>query len=287
MEKKLIARGVLAGGIAGVLAFLFARIVAEPVIDAAIRYESGRDAVLTALAKTTGTAPPPLGPDIFSRTVQANIGIGVGMIAFGAAMGALFAVTYAVCLGRVGGVRPRALALLVAAFGFLGVYLVPFIKYPANPPSIGPEETIRQRGGLYLLMVISSVALLIAAVWLGQKLKPRFGTWNAALLAGGAFVIAIGLIMALLPDLGQLAYNRQAFGGHATETPLPLTNGKGTIVYPGFPADVLFNFRLYSVAAQLLLWSVIGLIFAPLADRLLAPGPARAELRRTPETAAM
>ena len=58
----------------------------------------------------------------------------------------------------------------------------------------------------------------------------------------------------------------------------------GTIVYPGFPADVLFNFRLYSVAAQLLLWSVIGLIFAPLADRLLAPGPASAELR-SPEPA--
>ena len=37
--------------------------------------------------------------------------------------------------------------------------------------------------------------------------------------------------------------------------------------------------------AQLVLWSAIGLIFAPLADRLLAPGPARAELRRAPETA--
>jgi len=33
----------------------------------------------------------------------------------------------------------------------------------------------------------------------------------------------------------------------------------------------------------LLLWSVIGLVFAPMADRLLAPGPASAELRRTPE----
>ena len=60
---------------------------------------------------------------------------------------------------------------------------------------------------------------------------------------------------------------------------------KGVIVYPGFPADVLFNFRLYSIAAQLVLWSAIGLIFAPLADRLLAPGPARAELRQVRETA--
>jgi Probable cobalt transporter subunit (CbtA) len=284
MEKKLILRGVLAGAIAGLLAFIFARIFAEPVINQAISYESGRDAVIAALDKAAGLPAPPAGPDIFSRTIQANIGIGTGMIAFGTAMGALFAVAYALCLGRVGNVRPRTLALLLAGAGFLGIYLVPFIKYPANPPSIGHPETIQARGGYYLLMVLASVVLLIAAVWLGQRLKERFGTWNAALLAGGAFVVAAGIVMALLPQLGHLAFNEQTYGNHATETPLPLTNPKGTIVYPGFPADVLFNFRLYSVAAQLLLWSAIGLIFAPLAGRLLAPGPASAELR-TPEPA--
>ena len=202
------------------------------------------------------------------------------MIAFGAAMGALFAVAYALYLGRVGSVRPRTLALLVAAGGFVAIYLVPFIKYPANPPSIGHPETIRQRGELYLVMVVASVALLVLAVWLGQRLKARFGTWNAALIAGAVFAVVIGALMALLPELGQLAVNQHLYGNHATETPLPLTNAKGVIVYPGFPADVLFNFRLYSVAAQLVLWAAIGLIFAPLADRLLAPGPARAELRR-------
>jgi hypothetical protein len=55
------------------------------------------------------------------------------MILFGIAMGALFAVVYAVCLGRVGNLRPRTLALLVAAGGFVTVYLVPFIKYPRQP----------------------------------------------------------------------------------------------------------------------------------------------------------
>lgn len=287
MEKKLILRGALAGTIAGMLAFIFARIFAEPVINAAISYESGRDAMIAALGKAAGVAPPPPGPDIFSRTIQANVGIGVGMIAFGAAMGALFAVSYALCLGRVGNVRPRTLALLVAAGGFAAIYLVPYIKYPANPPSIGHPETIRQRGGYYLLMVLASVVLLILAVWLGQRLKARFGTWNAALLAGAAFIVAAGVVMALLPQLGHLSFNEQTYGNQATETPLPLKNAQGQIVYPGFPADVLFSFRLYSVAAQLLLWSAIGLIFAPLADRLLAPGPARAELRRVPESAAM
>jgi len=273
MEKRLIARGTLAGAIAGLLAFVFARIFAEPQIQKAIDYESARDAAQDLLDKAAGLATPPEGPDIFSRTIQANVGIGVGMIAFGAAMGALFAVAYAICLGRVGRLRPRSISLLVAAGGFLGVYLVPFVKYPANPPSIGHAETIRERGGLYLLMVVCSVVLLIAAVWFGQRLRPRFGNWNASLLAGAAFIVVIGIVMLLLPSLGHLSYNKEHFGNFATETPQPLTNSSGDIVFPGFPADTLFDFRFYSVAAQLILWTTIGLIFAPLAERLLEPKP--------------
>ncbi|MDT4933735.1 MAG: hypothetical protein QOK11_1627 [Pseudonocardiales bacterium] len=271
MEKKLILRGTLVGALAGLLAYVFARIFAEPQIQHAIDYESGRDAAQALLDKTAGVAVERPGPDIFSRTIQGNVGLGVGMIFFGMAMGALFAVAYAICLGRVGNLRPRSVSLLVAAGGFVGMYLVPFIKYPANPPSIGHPDTVRERGTLYLAMVFASVLLLCLAVWLGQKLKSRFGNWNASLLAGAAFMLTIGVLMLVLPSFGHLAANKAQFGNHATETPLPLKNPQGGIVYPGFPADVLFNFRLYSVAAQLVLWTAIGVAFAPLAERLLAP----------------
>jgi heme A synthase len=271
IEKKLILRGILAGAVAGLLAFVFARIFAEPQIQRAIDYESGRDAAQATLDKAAGLPVEPAGPDLFGRTVQANVGSGVGMILFGIAMGALFAVAYAICAGRVGDLRPRSLAPLVAGGGFLGFYLVPFVKYPANPPSIGHPETIRQRGGLYLLMVFAALLFLVLAVWLGRRLSIRFGNWNASLLAGAAYLVAIGIVMAILPSFGHLAANTAGYGNHATETSLPLTDGKGTIVYPGFPADVLFDFRLYSVAAQLLLWSTIGLVFAPMAERLLTP----------------
>src|SRR5450432_3840790 len=119
MERKLIGRGLIAGAFAGLLAFVFARIFAEPVITQAINYESARDAAQDALNQAAGLPAIADGPDIFSRTVQANIGIGVGMVLFGVAMGGLFAVTYTICLGRTGNLRPRVLALLVAAFGFL------------------------------------------------------------------------------------------------------------------------------------------------------------------------
>lgn len=282
MERKLLLRGVLVGAMGGLLAFVFARIFAEPQLQAAIDYGNGRDAAQAVLNQTAGLPAGPAGPEIFSRTIQANLGIGVGMIFFGIAMGALFAVAYAVCLGRVGNLRPRTLALLVAAGGFLAVYLVPFVKYPTNPPSIGHPDTLKDRGGLYLLMVLSSVVFLVAAVWLGQRLRERFGNWNASMLSGAAFMVAIGLVMAILPTLGHLAANAQQFGDQATETPLPLTSAGGTIVYPGFPADVLFDFRLYSVAAQLILWATIGLVFAPLAERLLDPHRGAMPVERIP-----
>ena len=271
MEKKLILRGVIAGAAGGLLAFLFARVFAESQIQAAIDYESGRDDAQMLLDKAAGLTVEEMGPDIFSGAIQANVGIGVGMVLFGIAMGALYAVAYTVCLGRVGNIRARTLAVLVAVGGFLGFCLVPCLKYPANPPSIGHPDTIGDRSALYLVMVVCSLLFLVLAVWLGKKLRPRFGTWNATLLAAGAFIIAIGVVMALLPSLGQLAANVAQYGDQATETPLPLLDAKGTIVYSGFPADVLFKFRLYSIIAQLILWTTIALVFAPMADKLLAP----------------
>lgn len=271
MEKRLILRGILAGAIAGVLAFVFARIFAEPQIAKAVDYENGRDAAQAALNRAAGLPVDTPGPDLFSRSVQADVGLGVGLVLFGMAMGALFAVVYTVCLGRVGGLRARSLALLVAGGGFLGLYLLPYLKYPATPPAIGHEETIRARTTLYLIAVLCSVLLLGLAVWLGQRLRPRLGTWNATLIAAGTCAAALAVAFAAMPSYGELAFNTAHFGHHTTETPQPLTDPHGRIVYPGFPADVLYTFRLYSVAAQVVLWGSIGLVFAPLAERVLRP----------------
>jgi predicted cobalt transporter CbtA len=274
MEKRLILRGLLVGALGGLLAFAFARIFAEPLIQQAIDYEGARDAAQHSLDAAAGMpADAAEHGEVFSRAVQANLGIGVGLVLFGAAMGVLFAVAYTICLGRTGAVRARTLALLVAGGGFLSLYLMPFLKYPANPPAIGHEDTIQQRSTFYLLMVVSSVLFLILSTWLGRRLQPRFGTWNATLIAGGVFVAASAIVMLVLPAFGDLAANKQYQS--STETPGPLTAADGTIVFPGFPADLLYSFRLYSVGAQLILWATVGLIFGPLAERLLNPSAGR------------
>jgi predicted cobalt transporter CbtA len=262
VEKRLIARGLLAGVIGAVLAFVFARLCAEPVIGRAIAFEDGR----TDVEEAHGVHEH--GAELFTRGVQANVGLGFGVLIFGVAMGALFAVVFCVVYARSKDIEPRLLSVLLAAGAFVAAYLVPFVKYPPNPPAVGQSDTIGMRTGSYLGMVLISVVLAFVAVFLAGRLAARFGAWNGGLLAAGGYIVLIAVVMALLPTVD--------------ETPQPLRDASGAIIYPGFPADVLYEFRLLSLATQLVLWATVGLVFAVLASRLLGE---RAESGREPSLA--
>jgi Probable cobalt transporter subunit (CbtA) len=238
MEKRIIARGLLAGAIGGVVAFVFARTFVEPVIDRALVYEEQHAA-----------GGHEHGVELFTRGVQANVGMGFGVLAFGVAMGALFAVAYCVAYGRVGNISARLLSVLLAGGMLLALYVIPALKYPANSPAVSLDETIRQRTLLYLLMVVLSVALLVAAIWLARNLTTMLGGWSATLIGAGAYVAAVTIVMLVLPAID--------------ETPAD------------FPADVLYEFRLYSLGTQVVLWATIGVVFASTVARLLGEEPRR------------
>ncbi len=257
MERQIIGRGLLAGAAAGVLAFLFARLFVEPQIDRAIGYEDGVGAAHDAIEHAAGSAGHSHGGEGggFSRAVQTNIGMGLGVLAFSIAIGALVAVVFAVAYGRVGDVSARLLSLYVAGGMLISLYIVPALKYPASPPALSLDETIRQRTLLYLLMVALSAAALVGAVHLGRRLVARLGAWNATVTAAGAYVLAAATLMLILPTI--------------EETPGPLVDESGTIIFGGFPADVLYEFRLYSLGTQIVIYATIGLVFAELVSRLL------------------
>ncbi|BBY19255.1 CbtA family protein [Mycolicibacterium litorale] len=255
MEKQIIGRGLLAGALAAVVAFVFARIFVEPVIELAIAYEDGVGAAHEAIEHAGAGHSHGGDGGGFSRAVQMNIGMGFGVLAFSVAMGALFAIVFAVAYGRVGDVSARLLSLYVAGGMLLSLYVVPSLKYPASPPALSLDETLRQRTLLYLLLVVLSAALLVGAVCLGRRLRDRLGTWNATLAGAGAYIVAMAVLMLVLPGID--------------ETPGPLRDDGGVIVYEGFPADVLYDFRLYSLGTQVVMWATIALVFAPLAARLL------------------
>lgn len=260
MEKSIILRGLGFGALGGLLSFIFGWIFVEPVINRAIAYEDGRGEVQAALDAAAGVHVHHEGAELFSRFAQANAGLALGVIGFGIAMGALFSVAYVVAMGRVGNLSPRGLALSVAGGLFLVLYVVPFLKFPANPPAASAEGTIKERTGYFVLMILVAAIALAAALWVGRKLTARMDTWSATLLAAAVFVVLVGLVMAITPGF--------------VEAPQPLLDADGKIVYPGFPAHDLYLFRLYSFTTQAIMWATIGIGFATVISRKPVDTPA-------------
>src|ERR1700685_3878425 len=125
MVGQLLLRGMLVGILAGLLAFGFARVFGEPAVDSAIAFEE-------RAAAAKGEAPE---PELVSREVQSTLGLLTGTLVYGAAIGGFFALVFAFAYGRMGSLGARETSALLALAGFVAVILVPFIKYPANPPS--------------------------------------------------------------------------------------------------------------------------------------------------------
>ncbi|WP_405831148.1 CbtA family protein [Streptomyces sp. NBC_00105] len=232
--RTLLVRGMLAGLLAGVAAFLVAYLLGESKVDAAIAIEEA-----AAAGHDHGEEAP------VSRALQATAGLGTGVVLYAVALGGIAALVCCYALGRIGRFGPRATAALVTAALFVTVTLVPFLKYPANPPAVGDPETAGRRTALYLLMIALSALLAAGALILGRRLAPKLGNWNASLVAGSAFVLVIGVSYAVLPGIDE--------------------------VPAGFPAALLWDFRLASLAIQTALWTTFGLAFGHLAERALAP----------------
>jgi hypothetical protein len=252
MEKKIIGIGVLAGSLSGLAAFGVARLWEAPVIGRAIEYEERRSAAEAAL-----TGEHAHEHEVFSRALQENVGAGIGTMVFAIAMGALFAVAFVVATTHLNRrhltADLRSTAMALAGAGFLSTSLVPFIIYPANPPGVGLAETISDRTGAYLLALGISVGFAIVAAAVALRLTPRIGGWTATAVGAVGYLAAVGLTSAVLPDFD--------------ETPGALTDAGGNVVFPGFPADVLADFRMYSIGTQAALWLVLGASFAVLISR--------------------
>ena len=242
--RALLVRGMLAGAAAALAAFAFAFVFGQPGVEAGIAFEEGAHPHADGAAHTHG------GEELVGRGVQSTAGLLVGLLVYGVAVGGILALVYAATRGRVGPARPRAAALVLAAVGFVSVVLVPFLKYPGNPPGATDGGSIGQRTGLHLVMLLFSVLLAVLATGLGRSLAARLGTWTATVTAVAVYVLAALALGTALPAVG--------------ETP------------PGFPAAALYDFRLAALGVQVVLWSVLGLVFGALVERAARREPVAA-----------
>ena len=241
MLRTLLICGLVAGVVGGLVAFGFASVAGEPAVDQAIAYEAAN-------------APPGEDePELVSRGTQKGFGLLTASVVYGLAFGGVFALVFAYVYGRVGRVSPARTALWLAAAAFLVVYLVPFVKYPPNPPAVGDPDSIGDRTALYIVMVWISIFSAMAAVRLRRTLAERRPVAVATFLAGAAYLGLVVVAGLALPSVQEIP--------------------------AGFPATTLWRFREASVGMQLVMWASLGLVFAALAQRAMTGRPARPPAR--------
>ncbi|MGI8845138.1 MAG: CbtA family protein [Thermoleophilaceae bacterium] len=250
MLRTLLICGMIAGACAGVLGFAFAHVAGEGSVDAAIGVEQSR-------AKAAGQATE---PPVVGRDTQKGFGLLTATAVYGVALGGIFALVFAAVYGRIGTAPPSRTAVWLAAIAFLVVFLIPFLKYPADPPATGDPETIQKRTLLYLTMVAASLGSAVAAVRIRALLR-RAEAWRqyGALAAVAAYAALVGIVMLILPAVDEVPRD--------------------------FPATSLYAFRTATVGLQLVVWTTIGLVFAFLAQRRMtaaAPAPLAAGAGASP-----
>lgn len=233
MVGRLLTRGMIAGIAAAFLAFLFARIFGEPQVNLAIAFESAKDLA----------AGEPPEPELISRSVQASFGLLAAAVMYGAAYGGIFATVFAFAYGRIGRFTPRALSGLLAMAAFVVFVLVPDLKYPPNPPAVGLPDTISLRTEIYFGMIVLSLCAAAASFMLSRPLIRSLGRWNGTLGVLAVFMVLIAAVQAGMPDINEVPTD--------------------------FPAVVLWRFREAALGMQIVLWGTIGLVFGPMAERVL------------------
>ncbi|MDP9071763.1 MAG: CbtA family protein [Actinomycetota bacterium] len=216
---RYVRHGALAGVAGGAATALFLLLVGQRSINEAIAAE-----------RAAGHG----GDALFSRGVQ-QAGGALGAVLVGAALGSALAVVFAAVRHRLAGRDDFDRSVRLGAAAFVTVFLVPFLKYPANPPAVGDPTTAGRRAALYLVALSWSVVAAWAAWrlrrWLSAEGRPARLNQAAAV---AMWLTLVGLGFAILPG-----------------SPDPVT----------LPASLIWRFRLASAGGQALFWAVTACAF--------------------------
>jgi predicted cobalt transporter CbtA len=228
-----LRRGMAAGLLVGLLAGLFAFVVGEPVLDKAIALEEASEGAHHE--------------EIFSRSTQ-KVGLFFATGLFGVTVGGVFGIAYAFFRDRLAAGSDLGRSISLSGAIFVGAFLIPFLKYPANPPSVGDPSTIRERTAAYFALVALSLLTVLVAWLSARALKARgFDAPRRRILVGVGMVLVVAVLYLSLP------------AGPSAE---------------GFPSGVLWAFRFSSLGTQVVFWAGLGLLFGWLCERARRKGAA-------------
>lgn len=142
--------------------------------------------------------------------------------------------------------------MILAGIMWFVIFLVPALKYPANPPAVGDPETIYYRQTLYLayLAISGFTALGVACMYRKMKEAIKSHKDSRMLIELPAVIYAVIMITAYL-----------------TMPPNPdVINA---------PMDLVMGFRIASGFTMSIFWGLLGIILGAFWDKTKPPEKAK------------
>lgn len=224
-----IAITLLAGAIAGTILGAINQVIVEPFIERAIALENQN-------AANSGELINPIEFSAY-RLWQKGGEIAAGTI-LGLSLGSLFGIVFAYARNSIPGSSNKKKALLLAGVMWFVLFLVPALKYPANPPAVGDPETIYYRQQLYIAFLAISGFSALGLAFLYRKM--------------GALQSKKAIVPAAYAAIMACAY-------------LAVPSNPDTI---SAPMDLVLSFRFVSVFTISVFWGVLGIALGSLWDKL-------------------
>lgn len=230
MKASLFIAIVLSSGCsAGVIHGLVNLAIVEPYLDSAIGIENQN---LFASGEEKDT--PQFWAEYYSYRAWQKGGQLLAGAILGTSIGALFGIVFGYSRNVLPGNNFVKKSLLLALIMWTTLYVIPFAKYPANPPTVGDPETIILRQTLYVAFIAISG---LGALGFYQVYK-RINRKVLAFVGYAAFISAVFVAMPANPD--------------------PVTA----------PEELVNGFRTMSFVAVSVFWLAIGLILGGLWQKL-------------------
>jgi len=218
---------LVAGCFAGTIHGLANLAIVEPYLDEAIGIENQN---LFASGEEEDTLQFQVEYESY-RIWQKGGQVLAGAI-LGTSIGALFGIVFALSRKILPGDHHVKKALVLSGIMWFTIYLIPFLKYPANPPTVGDPDTVVLRSILYLSFIAISG---FGAVGFYQLFKRVVKRKRIVVIIGyGIFISTVFLLMPDNPD--------------EVTAPMDLVNG----------------FRAMSVVAVSIFWISVGVILGAL-----------------------
>jgi predicted cobalt transporter CbtA len=225
---------LFSGLIAGIVLGLINQAVVEPFIDRAISIETQR---YVARGESIDTAQQS------QYRVWQKGGEVVAAAMYGVSLSALFGIVFVYSRHSLPGFTSKKKALFLAAIMFFVIFLIPALKYPANPPAVGNPSTIYYREMLYVGFIAVSGFSALALALSYKKLKTYLSEKKTTVM------LIVSLIYAII-----------MIGAYLTFPPNP---DKVTI-----PMNLIISFRIASVCSIGIFWGVLGMIVGLFWDKL-------------------